>query len=201
MFDLVINFLIKITETIGYPGVFFLMILESTALPVPSETVMPFAGFLWSLGKMSFGLIILASTLGSIVGSIFSYYIGLYGGKPLLKRYGKYLLLNEKHLLTTEKFFNQHGSKTIFISRFIPIIRHLISLPAGFSRMALSKFIVYTILGAGLWNSILTFLGYYLGSQWTIIRKYSEIIDIILIILIAGFIVFFFYKKLNKSKC
>jgi membrane protein DedA with SNARE-associated domain len=195
MIDQLINLLTKIIETGGYPGITFLMTLESMVIPVPSEAIMPFAGFLQFMGKMSFINILIFSTLGSIVGSLISYGIGFYGGRPVIEKWGKYLLLNEKHLIATENFFNRFGAKTIFFSRFIPGVRHLISIPAGTGKMPLSKFIIYTIMGAGMWNSFLTYLGYKLGSNWAAIRKYSEVIDIVLAILIMALIIFYIHKQ------
>jgi membrane protein DedA with SNARE-associated domain len=195
MIDQLLNLFVEIIETGSYAGIFFLMALESMIAPVPSEAVMPFAGFLWFLNKMSLIPIIISSTLGSIFGSLISYYIGFFGGRPLIKKIGKYLLLNEEHLIATENFFNRFGAKTVFFSRFIPIIRHLISIPAGIGKMNLVKFIIYTVAGAGLWNSFLAYLGYYLGSNWSEIRKFSEIIDVFLVVLIIVFVVFYFYKK------
>lgn len=187
----------------GYAGVFFLMMLESMVAPVPSEAVLPFAGFLIFSGKISLFMAVAAGTLGSIVGSLLSYYMGLYGGKICVKKYGKYLLLNEKHLLVAEKFFAKFGDKTIFISRFIPVIRHFISIPAGIGKMNLKKFIAYTAIGAGLWNFFLTYFGYCLGSKWEEIRKYSEVLDKLIIILIILFGIFYaykFYKNRKSSK-
>ncbi|MDD5032762.1 MAG: DedA family protein [Candidatus Pacebacteria bacterium] len=197
MFEFLINFFVKIVETGGYPGIVFLMALESTAMPLPSEAIMPFAGFLWFLGKMSFGWIIFFSTIGSIIGSLLSYFIGFYAGEPFIKKFGKYFLINEEHLEATEKFFKKFGSKTILFSRFIPVIRHLISLPAGIGKMNLLKFSSYTILGAGIWNAFLTYLGYYLGENWAEIRKFSEIIDIAIIILILGTAVFLIMRRVK----
>lgn len=182
--EFLINYFTAIISTGGYWGVMILMALESMIAPVPSEAVMPFAGFLWFEGQFNFWGVVIASTAGSIVGSLISYWLGFYGGRPLVKRYGKYLFLNEYHLQWTEKFFTKYGDKTIFFSRFIPVVRHLISIPAGMGKMNLGKFLLYTALGAGLWNSFLAYLGYYLGSRWHEIRKYSEIVDVILVILI-----------------
>jgi membrane protein DedA with SNARE-associated domain len=197
--ELLINFFTSVINVGGYWGITFLMILESMVAPVPSEAVMPFAGFLWFLGKMNFGFIVLFSTLGSIIGSLISYAVGYYGGRPLILKFGKYLLLNESHLATTEKFFGRYGDRTIFISRFIPVVRHLISLPAGVGQMKIGKFIFYTIVGAGLWNAFLTWLGYYLGSRWEIIRRYSEVIDILLVILLLAVIVWWIYRRKKNS--
>jgi len=195
MFVQLLNLFVKIIETGSYTGIFFLMTLESMIAPVPSEAVMPFAGFLLFLNKMSLIPIIISSTLGSIFGSSISYYIGFFGGRPLIKKFGRYLLLNEEHLALTENFFNRFGAKTIFFSRFIPIVRHLISIPAGIGKMNLLKFIIYTAVGAGLWNSFLMYLGFYLGNNWSAIGKYSEIFDIILIVLAISFVVFYCYKR------
>jgi len=198
--EFIVHYATLIIEKTSYLGVGFLMILESMFMPVPSEAVMPFAGFLWFDGKLTFWGIVLASTLGSIIGSLISYYIGAYGGRPFVRRFGKYFLINEHHLEKTEQFFKKRGEITIFISRFIPVVRHLISLPAGFGRMNRVKFSIYTIIGAGLWNAFLTWLGYHLGSNWETIRKYSEIIDIVLIILIIAVIIFFIYKQRQRRR-
>jgi len=191
-------------EAGGYFGVAVLMTLESMVAPVPSEAVMPFAGFLIFEGKFTYTGVIFFSTLGSIVGSMISYFAGAWGGRPFVRRYGRYLLLDEHHLDTTEHFFAKHGDKTIFICRFIPVVRHLISIPAGVGRMNLVKFCIYTIVGAGLWNAFLTYVGYRLKENWIIVRKYSEIVDIIvlaiLIIAVAYFIVHLYrYRKQAKN--
>ncbi len=199
MFESLVGLFTNIISTAGYSGVFFLMVLESMVVPVPSEAVMPFAGVLWFLDEMSFLPIVIFSTLGSIVGSLLSYYAGLYGGRPLIQKHGKYVLLNEHDLTLTERFFEKYGDKTIFVSRFIPVVRHLISIPAGMGRMNIGKFIFYTVLGAGMWNAFLTYAGYYLGSNWTEIRKWSEVIDFILVAAIIVLLGFYFYKRHNTD--
>jgi len=200
MTEYLIQFFISIIERGSYVGVGFLMTLESMVAPVPSEAVMPFAGFLWARGLMSPWLIIFSSTLGSIIGSLISYYIGKWGGRLFIEKYGKYFLLNQHHLEITEKFFTRYGAKAIFFSRFIPVVRHLISLPAGVGKMNIFKFSVYTIVGAGLWNSFLAYFGYYLGSQWEEIRKYSEILDLAVVLLIILAIGLWIYKRLKRRK-
>lgn len=195
MTNFLVEFFVKIIDSAGYAGIGFLMILESMVAPVPSEAVMPFAGFLWFQGKMALAPIIIFSTIGSIVGSLLSYFIGLYGGRLFIEKFGKYFLLNKEHLTATERFFNKFGAKTIFISRFIPVVRHLISLPAGMAKMSLSKFIVYTIVGAGLWNTFLAWLGFYLGGKWEIIRQYSEKIDVVILVLLVVIVAAWFLKR------
>jgi membrane protein DedA with SNARE-associated domain len=185
----------------SYPGVFLLMVLESMVFPVPSEAVMPFAGFLIVTGQFTFTGVIIASTLGSIVGSLASYAMGFYGGKPFIRRFGKYLLLDTHDLEITERFFAKRGELTIFISRFIPVIRHMISIPAGLGKMNIWKFIVYTILGAGMWNGFLAYIGYKLKSNWTEVMTYSHIIDIVVVAVLGLAFLYYAYKVyLNLTK-
>ncbi len=178
----------KIISILGYAGIFFLMMTESMVFPTPSELVMPFAGFLAAQGRFSFALVILFSSLGSIVGSLISYALGYYGGNRLILKYGKYLLLDEHDLKKTEEWFARRGERTVLISRFIPVVRHLISIPAGIGKMDLKKFCIYTLIGATLWNTFLAYLGYLLGENWAEVRHYSEYISIpvAILILIAG---------------
>lgn len=184
----------------GYFSVFVFMVMESMVFPVPSEAVMPFAGFLIAEGRFSFGGVIASSTLGSIVGSLISYYIGLYGGKPLLDRWGKYLLLDHHDLEITERFFNRRGDLAIFVSRFIPVVRHLISIPAGIGRMNVLTFSVYTVAGASLWNAFLAGAGYHLRQHWEVVMQYSRIVDIAVILLLAGTCVWFVRKHLLRAQ-
>lgn len=184
----------------GYIGVAGLMVLESMIVPIPSEAVMPFAGFLISSGSFTFPGVVIASTIGSIIGSLISYAMGFYGGNKLVKRFGKYLLLNEEHLIATEKFFQKYGGKTVFIGRFIPIVRHFISIPAGIARMKLPLFLLATVIGAGMWNSFLTYIGFVLKNNWEVVHHYGKIIDIFIIILIIAAIVWVIYKYFKKHQ-
>ena len=185
----------------GYASVFALMTMESMVLPVPSEAVMPFAGFLiaGTTGpKFTFALVILFSTAGSIAGSLLSYCIGRYGGKPFIDRFGKFLLLDRDDLAATEKFFDKYGEATIFICRFIPVVRHLISIPAGTGRMNLLKFSIYTIAGAAMWNAFLTACGFYLRKNWETVMHYSHYVDIAVIVLLVLGVAYFIKKHLQK---
>jgi membrane protein DedA with SNARE-associated domain len=169
-------------------------------LPIPSELVMPFAGFLISSGEMNFWLIILFATIGSLIGSLISYYIGAYGGNRFVRRYGKYFLLNEEHLMKTEQWFSKKGELTIFIGRFVPIVRHVISIPAGIGKMNLKKFIFYTFIGAGIWNAFLAYIGFVLGNNWEEIKHYADYVSwaILGIIIIVG--AYFLIKEIKKRK-
>lgn len=194
------NLIVNFMSFLGYIGLLILMALESMIAPVPSEVVMPFAGFLVAEGRFTFFLVAIFSTLGSIVGSLISYWLGLFGGRRFISRFGKYLLLDESHLDWTENWFRRKGEKTIFISRFIPIVRHLISIPAGVGKMNLNKFLVYTASGALIWNMFLAYLGFKLKQQWEIVHKYSSQIDIIAGIILLSVIIYFIYKHIKKSR-
>jgi membrane protein DedA with SNARE-associated domain len=183
----------------SYIGVFVLMTLESMIAPVPSELVMPFAGFLIFTGHFNPWAVMLASSLGSIVGSLLSYGMGMLG-EPVVLRYGRYLFLNPHHLEWTKNFFARHGGKTIFISRFIPVVRHLISIPAGMARMPLAPFIIYTLVGATLWNGFLTYLGVRLKENWRLIQKYTHILDVLVIAALLGAVGYFVWKVALKPK-
>ncbi|MBN1531838.1 MAG: DedA family protein [Spirochaetes bacterium] len=185
-------------ERTGYVSVFILMTMESMVFPIPSEAVMPFAGFLIEQEIFTFWQVILVSTLGSIVGSLISYYIGLFGGMPFVRRFGKYALLDVEELEATERFFRTRGEITILICRFIPVVRHLISIPAGIGKMNVVKFLVFTIIGAGLWNSFLAYAGFVLKRNWTEVMKYSHIIDIAVVIILLGLVAFYVFRHVRK---
>lgn len=198
--ELLIGYLTSVISSIGYSGIAILMALESMVAPVPSEVVMPFAGFLVYTGKFNLIFVIIASSIGSILGSMASYYIGFYGGKPLVLKIGKYLLLEEKHLDFATGFFQKYGSATIFFSRFIPVVRHLISIPAGIGKMNIRKFFLFTLVGATAWNSILVYFGMKLGEKWAEISKYSEILDFIMAALVVIFVIAYIIKFRKKSQ-
>lgn len=189
-----------IIEKLGYLGAGFLMTLESMVAPVPSELVMPFVGFLVVEGKFSATASIISTSIGSIVGSLISYYLGYYGGRPLVLKVGRYFLLNHEHLEWTERWFARHGSWTILVSRFIPVVRHLISIPAGLGRMRLLPFCVYTLIGATIWNSFLLYCGYRLRQNWTLVQQYSHELDIIAVIGLAICGVWFVATHLRRSR-
>lgn len=197
--EILVNYFVEIISSIGLLGIFFLMLLESTAAPVPSEAVMPFAGFLIAQGQLDFAIVLFVSTLGSLAGSLISYYIGYFEGKPAVLRFGKYFFLNVHHLEATEKFFARYGSIAVFVSRFVPIVRHLISIPAGIGRMQKRKFITLTILGALLWNGFLTWVGIILQSNWQEVLRYSQLLDIVMIAAIVILLVWF-VRKFRRMK-
>ena len=197
--EFISTFATHLIEKLGYTGVFILMMMESMVFPVPSEAVMPFAGFLIVERVFTFWQVVLASTIGSTAGSLLSYFIGSYGGMPFVKKFGKYALLDIKELQETEKFFNKRGEVTIFICRFIPVVRHLISIPAGIGKMKIYTFVIFTIIGAGLWNAFLTYIGLILKTNWAEVMKYSHIIDIFIVLILICIIVFYIMRHIRKK--
>jgi len=150
-------------NNLNYFSIALLMTIESSFIPFPSEVIMIPAGYLVYQGKLNIILVILSGIVGSIIGALINYYIGMKLGRHLILKYKKFLFINTNHLEWSEKYFKKHGSKTTFFCRLIPAVRQYISIPAGFAKMDLKKFIFYTALGAGIWVTILTLLGYYLG--------------------------------------
>jgi membrane protein DedA with SNARE-associated domain len=200
IFAFIGSFVLSIISQLGYAGIFFLMMLESMIVPVPSEFVMPFAGFLVAQGSFNVVLVILVSTLGSITGSLLFYYIGTTGGLTLVQRYGKYVLVDTEDIKKTEAWFNKRGDLTIFLARLIPVVRHLISLIAGIAKMNVKKFTIYTIFGAALWNGILTYLGLFLGQHWDKVSQYMENLDLVIVILLIAGCLYFVYRHLRRAK-
>ena len=171
MLESFVHWLLDRFRDLGYPGIVILMAMESSVLPVPSELVMPPAGYLAAKGEMSFVVALACGVLGSVLGALANYYGAHWIGGPFLRRYGKYVFLSESALARSERFFAQHGEFSTFVGRLFPVVRHLISIPAGLHRMPLPKFIGYTALGALLWCTILTWIGYALGRNEGVLRN------------------------------
>jgi membrane protein DedA with SNARE-associated domain len=199
-FGIIANFVLATIGFLGYGGVFVMMVLESMVFPAPSELIMPFAGYIASQGTFNLILVIVVSTLGSIVGSLLSYYIGKRWGTKLVIRYGKYILVSEEELHRTEDWFDRHGEITVFVFRLVPVIRHLISLVAGLAEMDVKKFALYTIAGAAIWNSIMAYLGFYLGNNWHLITQYADELSLAIVLLIVIAVVWFIVRHIVKRR-
>ncbi|MBN3033026.1 MAG: DedA family protein [Candidatus Saganbacteria bacterium] len=189
LIDLIVAFVTGTVSAVGYLGVAVLMIFESACIPIPSEIIMPFSGFLVSAGKLNLWLVTLAGAFGNLIGAVITYTIGYYGGRPFILKYGKYFFVKEKEVHHAEKFFARWGDFSVFLSRNLPVIRTFISLPAGVAEMPFVKFAIYSFLGSLPWCFALTYLGFVLGSNWMVIREYGHYLDIAAGIAIAGFIV------------
>jgi membrane protein DedA with SNARE-associated domain len=197
--EFVSNLAIYLIESLGYWGVFIGMTLESACIPIPSEIIMPFAGYVVWEGKMTLLGITLVGALGNLFGSLIAYFVGLKGGRPFLEKYGKFLLISHQKLSMADDWFEKYGHEAVLISRVLPIIRTFISLPAGIAHMDLKKFIIYTFLGSLPWCFVLGYIGVQLGPQWPIIRSYFHILDIIILVAIIGILIYIIYKYRIKK--
>ncbi|MEW6215337.1 MAG: DedA family protein [Nitrospirota bacterium] len=196
-----LNWLVYTIGYMGYPGIMFLMFIESTFIPLPSELVIPPAGYLISQNQMSWIGVILSGTIGSVLGALFNYAIALYLGRPFILRYGKYFGVSQRRFIKGENFFLKHGNISTFIGRLILGIRHYISFPAGLARMNVGKFCFYTAFGASIWIWVLAYIGYFVGNNKERIaevsRQWSLYIIIGCVLLVAVYI--FWYKRKQKT--
>jgi len=196
----IIDFIVQTVGDLGYIGIFFMMFLESSFFPFPSEVVMIPAGYLASKGEMNIYLVLFTGLLGSISGALFNYFLAIKFGRTIIIKYGKYFFFKEESLNKMEIFFKNHGEISTFTGRLIPAVRQYISFPAGISKMNLSKFIIYTSLGAFIWVFILTILGYFIGDNEVLIKEYlHNIIYIIILSLIIFVLAYIFYNKKIKK--
>lgn len=168
---------VELLGVLGPVGVFAVMILENIFVPLPSEVVLVFTGFLVYRGRFSFAEALAAATLGSLLSSALVYYMGYSVGRVFVEKYGRYLGLSERHLASAEEFFRARGEAAVFIGRLVPAVRSVISFPAGVARMSPARFLAFTALGSALWNTALILAGYYLGESWALIKEYSQVFD------------------------
>ncbi len=183
------HFILHTIDSMGYMGIILLMAVESAAIPIPSEIIMPASGLLVLSGTFSFWGVAVSGAIGSTIGSWIIYFIGFYGGRPLLLKYGRYVLISHHSMETAEKFFNKYGWWTLFTGRLLPVIRTYISLPAGISKAGFYVLTITCITGSFLWSLFLEWIGIKLGSNWYIIEPYFRRFDFLVI---AGFIIFVF---------
>lgn len=187
---------IQVLTSTGYLGLFLLMAAESMVLPVPSEAVMPFAGILIAQGKMGWAGAIAASSAGSLVGSWLGYLMGQYGLTPVLRRYGRYLLVREHHIDAAHRWFERRGAVAIFVCRFVPGVRHVLSIPAGSARMPMVPFLAATFAGATIWNTFLLWVGYAYGLPFIErMKPYLDLVAVALFLLVALYFVWDWQKS------
>ena len=181
------GFIIYVISGMGLPGVALLMAIESACIPLPSEIIMPFSGYLVFKGELSLMGVSLAGAIGCIIGSIPAYYLGMYGGRPLIEKYGKYILMSKHDLDIADRWFQRHGEATVFVARLLPVIRTFIAFPAGVAKMNMPRFIIYTFVGSFPWCLGLAYIGMKLGENWPALRGYFHKFDLLIgAILIAG---------------
>ena len=203
----VVNFVVNIIQTIGYPGIFVLMMLEGMLLPIPSEVVMAFGGFLVVSGDLpgfggipAFLILLLVGSVGNLVGALIAYYIGDYGGIPLITRYGKYVLLKEDTVSKTQLWFEKYGPMSVFLTRLVPIFRTFISIPAGIARMDRKRFSVYTFVGAIIWDSLLIYLGMIFGANWESVTSFFDKYTYVAAAAVVALIVYWLYRNLKSRR-
>lgn len=189
--------IIGVISTTGYFGVMVLMAIESACIPLPSEIIMPFAGYLAYLGHFSLVWAATAGAIGCNVGSVIAYEIGCYGGRPLVERYGRYIWINRHDLDLADRFFQKFGAAAVFIGRLLPVIRTFIALPAGIARMPRLRFHLYTFVGSWPWCFVLAWFGMKLGERWNSdprLRQWLHRLDALIIILLLAAITWFLYS-------
>lgn len=196
--DELINWLVTTIGALGYPGIFLLMAMESSVIPLPSELVMPPAGYLAQQGQMNMALAILCGTAGSLAGAYVNYFAAHYLGRPLVLKYGKYVMISEEKFARVERYFRDHGEISTFIGRLLPVVRHLISIPAGLARMNQVKFSLYTLFGAGLWVTVLAYIGYFIGANQQLVMRYSH--QALIAVVIVSAVVVAVYVRNHKRK-
>ncbi|MFZ5647936.1 MAG: DedA family protein [Bacillota bacterium] len=180
---------------LGYWGVAVGMAIESANIPLPSEIILPFGGYLVSIGKLNFFWTAMAGTIGGTVGSILSYMLGVFGGRPFLLRYGRYIGITEKRLAMADNWFYRYGEATVFFTRLMPVIRTFISLPAGISGMNFPRFVLYTFLGSLPWCFFLTYLGVKMGEHWQDLKPWFHRADVLMAVIIAGIVLYLWRRK------
>jgi membrane protein DedA with SNARE-associated domain len=181
------GFVIDTISRLGYGGIVLLMAIESACIPLPSEIIMPFSGFLVYRGEMHLQLVALAGASGCVLGSIVAYYVGAWGGRPLIEKYGKYVLISHHDLAIADRWFQRHGDITVFVGRLLPVIRTFIAFPAGVARMPLWRFNVYTFVGSYIWSLALAWIGMKLGEHWDTLGVYFHRFDAVIgLALLAG---------------
>jgi membrane protein DedA with SNARE-associated domain len=204
--QIVIPFLNSLYGAVGYVGVLLAMAIESAMIPLPSELILPYAGFLVSdpaqlepltKGPWSFWIVVFAATIGNTIGSLIAYAIGAWGGRPFLERWGKYLLIRQHEIELAERFFEKYGSATAFFSRLLPIVRTFISFPAGVARMPLGRFIAYSTAGAFLWSILLVWAGTQLGARWEDIRHALQPFDLLIAVAVVALVAIFVWWRLG----
>jgi membrane protein DedA with SNARE-associated domain len=204
--QIVIPFLSSLYGAVGYVGVFIAMTIESAMIPFPSELILPFAGFLISdpaqlepltHSAWSLPIVVIVATIGNTTGSLISYAIGAWGGRPFLRRWGRYLLIRPHEIELAEQFFTKWGPQTVFIGRLLPVVRTFISFPAGVARMPLRPFIVYSTLGALPWSLLLVYAGVLLGANWESLRHALAPFDLLIVVAVVTAVVLFIAWRLG----
>ncbi len=198
--EILAKFVIDTISSSGYLGIVILMGIESACIPLPSEIIMPFSGYLVFRGDFELLRTGLAGAFGCVVGSVPAYYLGLYGGRPLVERYGRYVLISHRDLDLADRWFERYGDWAIFFSRLLPVVRTFISFPAGVARMNFTRFVIYTWIGSFPWCLGLAYVGMKLGENWDTLGVYFHEFDIVIGILITMGVLYYVWHHLKGRK-
>ena len=198
--EILASFIIAVISSGGYTGVIILMAIESACIPLPSEIIMPFSGYLVFRGEFGLVWVGLAGAFGCVVGSVPAYYLGLYGGRPRIEKYGKYVLVSHHDLDIADRWFARYGDWAIFFSRLLPVVRTFISFPAGVAKMNVPRFIIYTFVGSFPWCLGLAYIGMKLGENWDTLGVYFHKFDIVIGILLAAGAAYYIWRHLKSQK-
>jgi len=197
--DALANFVTLVISHLGYPGIFLLMALESACIPIPSEFIMPFSGFLVATGEMNFWLAVLMGSFGNLAGSWLAWWVGHKGGRPLVEKYGKYILLSHHDLDAADRYFNKYGQNTVLFTRLMPVIRTFISLPAGIAKMDFKKFSIYTFIGVVPFTAALTYAGVKLRENWDGLQPYFHKFDLVILLFLILGIIWYIFRHIKRK--
>ncbi len=200
IFAVLAGFVISVIQGLGYGGVALLMAIESACIPLPSEVIMPFSGYLVSRGVLDLWLVSLAGAVGCVIGSVLAYYVGAWGGRPLVEKYGKFVLISHHDLEIADRFFNRWGQLAVFVGRLLPVVRTFIAFPAGVSRMRMTPFVVYTFVGSFIWSLGLAYVGVILGDNWDTLKVYFHRFDAAIGVLIVVGAVWWVWRHLRHTR-
>jgi len=193
------QFVMNLISSMGYFGVFLAMAIESACIPLPSEIILPFTGYLVYTGHFQLWPATIAATAGNLFGGLLAYFVGFWGGRPFIKRYGHYFFIKERELAWTDRLFSKHGELTVLLGRILPVVRTFISLPAGIARMNPVKMAVYTVIGAFPWCLFLIIVGEILGENWDSLKPLFRRLDLIVgICLILGLGYWLIHRKRSR---
>jgi membrane protein DedA with SNARE-associated domain len=197
------GFIVATISALGYSGVVLLMAIESACIPLPSEIIMPFSGYLVSTGELNLWGVAVAGAVGCVLGSLVAYWVGMYGGRPFIEKYGRYILLSRHDLDIADRWFAKHGEIIVFVSRLLPAIRTFIAFPAGVARMNLTRFVIYTFAGSLPWCLALAYVGQKLGEQWDkddTLKTWFHRFDFLIGIAGALFIIWWVWRHIKHSR-
>lgn len=197
---LLAGWIIAVISTLGYGGIVLLMAIESACIPLPSEIIMPFSGYLVFKGEMTLWGVAIAGAVGCVLGSIPAYYLGAYGGRPLVEKYGRWVLISHHDLRLADRWFEKYGEIIIFIGRLLPAVRTFIAFPAGVSRMNMPRFIAYTFVGSLIWCYFLAYVGMKFGENWASLKVYFHQFHVVLAIAAVVFAIWYIRRYLKLIK-